>query len=205
MAAENGSPEIVAFLVEKGANINYVNSFNRTALFWARKTRKSKIAAYLEEKGAVDDIEEARRLSAKHEAKAKATSEDAAKQARKDLEIAQKNVAIAEKEAAAEKIEKAADAKKASTEAKALTKQGATYRRNKDLDSALSVLNKAVLLAPNFVNARAHLCLTLLALGKREEAIAQYKAVKILNRRIASRLRRHIKASSKRKNVHKNR
>jgi len=46
---------VAELLIEKGADVNYVNSFNRTALFWANKANKPEMAALLESHGATVD------------------------------------------------------------------------------------------------------------------------------------------------------
>jgi hypothetical protein len=59
LASEMGAKDVVQLLISRGANVNHVNNFRRTPLFWARKAGKSDVAALLETHGAKADPEEA--------------------------------------------------------------------------------------------------------------------------------------------------
>ena len=182
LAAELGSLELVQFLVERGANINYVNNFERTALFWARKSGRRRVADYLVKQGATDDIQEAMRLSTLFEQEKKKTEEERAQAARK---------ALAEAEAQAKKeAEQAASAK---AERKKLLSQAVALRKEGKHKEARKCLVKVLRQDPNNVKARVHLCLCCLALGKRKAAVKQYKIVKKYSPKLAKRLRRKLK------------
>lgn len=52
LAAEMGSVAVAKLLLDKGANPNYVNNFNRTALFWAEKAGQREMVDLLRRSGA---------------------------------------------------------------------------------------------------------------------------------------------------------
>ena len=182
LAAELGSLELVQFLVERGANINYVNNFERTALFWARKSGRRRVADYLVKQGATDDIQEAMRLSALFEQEKQKKEEERAQAAKKALAEAKDQAKKEAEQAAAAK----AEAKKLLSQAVILRKEGKHKEAQKSL---VQVLRQDA----NNLKARVHLCLCYIALGKRKAAVKQYKIVKKHNPKLAKRLRRKLK------------
>ena len=133
LASEAGAYEMVAFLIENGADINYVNAFERTALFWARKARKNDVADVLVSNGAVEDIDEARELSEKFQEDAATKAKAAAEEARKAKAAEDaKNAQIAAEEA--RKAKAAEDARaKAQEETRAHAEQGtASFSLNEE-------------------------------------------------------------------------
>ena len=67
LAVANGHDDVVLFLQKRGVNVNHVNSSGETALTIAQKKGNDKIVESLKEGGAVEDLEEARSLTAIYE------------------------------------------------------------------------------------------------------------------------------------------
>lgn len=67
LAVANGHDDVVLFLLKRGVNVNHVNRSGETALTIAQKKGNDKIVESLKEGGAVEDLEEARNLTAIYE------------------------------------------------------------------------------------------------------------------------------------------
>ena len=188
LAAEMGSLELVEFLVKEGANINYVNNFERTALFWARKAGKDRVAQYLVSQGATDDINEAMHLSGKFEeekaAREKGRAEDSAKALTEATKSAQDD---------GTKVTLASVPSSPKSDVKELMKQARTLQKEGKNSEACEALYKVIRVKPRYTKARVLLCLTYLAMGRRKAAVKQYKIVKKQNPKVARRLKSKFK------------
>lgn len=205
LAAERGALEVAKLLVTRGADVNHVNGFERTALFWARKAGKKEMASFLETLGASADPAEARPLSEAYQAELakspppptmmiRTTAEEpptdggTQEQVVEDMTPAPKPKVAAPqgKVAAAELKRRIHDNPK---DAAAYRDYGVLLRKAGKLEAAAKALSRAVALDPRDASARSHLCLVLLARGDREAAVREYQAVRKLDPDRAKKLR----------------
>lgn len=214
LAAELGSLDVARLLVDRGADVNAVNNFDRTPLFWARKARRAELVEFLEGAGAVSDPEEAlaqgghRTGDGSTAPKADEPSRSASRAPPAESSPGVLSISggtpqeggrnsdddsggdDAGVDDSGEAIGRLRQAVKANPDdPRALLRLGVAYRKAGTSKRAARALLRAVELAPRSAAARAQLTLVLWDLDRKEAARKQLRAVKALDPERARRLR----------------